>query len=154
MADPITIGTTAIGALVTLMTGYMQYRAAVETAKQAGTAPPSSPMEADQGERALTVVKEGIATYGNADEQADLANFERNPQRNRADIERTMSDLAARSQPFAQQLQTLAHHANIQTGGVQGSVNVTDEGKIYGPATGVNTGDITYTYNPGKEDGH
>jgi hypothetical protein len=100
------------------------------------------------------VIRAGIATHGNADEQADLASFERNPPRNRGNLERAMADLAQRSQPFAQQLQTLAQQANIQTGGVQGTVNVSDQGKIYGTATGVNTGTIsgTYTFNDHDED--
>ncbi len=154
MADPVTISAAVIGALVSLMTGYMQYRAAVETAKQNKKPEPAKPPEANQGQRALTVIREGIVTHGNDDEQADLANFERNPQRNRGDLERAMTDLAQRSDPFAQQLQTLAQQANIQTGGVQGTVNVSGQGKVYGPATGVNTGTIsgTYTFNERDED--
>jgi hypothetical protein len=148
------ISATVITALVSLMTGYMQYRATVETAQQSGAPKPEKPAEADQGEHALTVVRDGIATHGNADEQADLASFERNPPRNRGDLERAMTELAQRSVPFAQQLQTLAQQADIQTGGMQGNVNVSDQGKIYGTATGVNTGTIsgTYTFNDHDED--
>jgi hypothetical protein len=148
------ISATVITALVSLMTGYMQYRAAVETAQQSGAAEPEKPAEADQGERALTVVREGIVTHGNEDEQADLASFERNPPRNRGNLERAMAELAQRSQPFAQELRTLAQQSNIQTGGVQGTVNVSDQGKVYGPTAGVSEGDMsgTYTFNDHDED--
>jgi hypothetical protein len=95
------------------------------------------------------VIRAGIVTHGNEDEQADLASFERNPPRYADMFTRTLADIANRQPDFAQELRTVAQQANIQTGGVQGTVNVSDQGKIYGTATGVNTGTIsgTYTFN-------
>ncbi|WP_124682029.1 hypothetical protein [Candidatus Viridilinea mediisalina] len=65
---------------------------------------------------------------------------------------RALTDIAAREPAFAQQLQTLAQQANIQTGGVQGSVNVSGQGKVYGTTGGVITGTVTGNYTLGKDD--
>jgi hypothetical protein len=54
-----------------------------------------------------------------------------------------LARLAERSPVVATQLQTLAQQTNIQTGGVQGSVNVSEGGKV-DQAAGVNTGTVTY----------
>ncbi len=51
--------------------------------------------------------------------------------------------------------QTLAPQANIQTDGVQGTVTVSGQGKVYGTAVGViasgGTVTGTYTFNEGDE---
>jgi len=148
MADPVTIGAVITG-LVGALTAYMNYRVGMKQAEQKGAAPPAKSEEAAKGETAIEVVKAGIERHGNEDERADLANFERNPQRYQYGLARALADIAAREPAFAQQLQTLAQQANIQTGGIQGSVNVSDQGKIYGPTAGVNTGEMsgTYTFN-------
>jgi hypothetical protein len=148
MADPITIGVAVITGLVGAYKAYTEYKAAVVTAQAAQQAAPAKTEDVAKGEQVAQVVETGIQKYGNEDERADLANFARNPERYREGLAHVLSDIAKREAAFAGQLQTVAQQANIQTGGVQGSVNVSGEGKIYGPATGVNEGDITYTYNP------
>jgi len=57
-------------------------------------------------------------------------------------LSKVIADVAARSPAFAGQLQTLAQQANIQTGGAQGKVEISGEGKVYGPAVGLNPGTI------------
>lgn len=63
-----------------------------------------------------------------------------------------MTDIAAREPGFAQQLQTLAEQANIQTGGVHGEVKVSDHGKIVGGAFGVSTGEVRINVRDDDED--
>jgi hypothetical protein len=152
VTDAITISAVITG-LVTALTAYMKYRVDMKQAEQKGASAPAKTEEVAKGERAMEVVKAGIEQHGNEDEHADLANFERNPKRYQDGLARVLTDIAARKPAFAQQLQTLAQHANIQTGGAHGNVNVSGEGKIYGPASGVNTGSITYAYNE-KDDKH
>ena len=144
----------AISGLVSLITGYMTYRVGMKNADQKGTPAPEKPDDRTlkQGEQAIEVVKAGVAQYGDEDEQADLANFERNPTRYEDALRRVLTDVASRNPAFAQQLQTLAQQANIQTGGVQGTVNVSDQGRIYGPTAGTNTGTMSGTYTFGRED--
>jgi hypothetical protein len=80
-----------------------------------------------------------------------IENFEDDPETYQEAMQKALARLAERSQPFAQQLQTLAQQANIQTGGVQGSVNVTGQGKIIGPSAGVNTGTMGGTFHVGGD---
>ena len=152
MADPITIGTAVITGLVTLMSAYMQYRASMKQADQKGAPAPAKTDEIKQGETAMEVVKAGVERHGNEDERADLANFERNPQRYQDGLAHVLTDIAAREPAFAQQLQTLAQQANIQTGGVHGEVKVSDHGKIVGGAFGVSTGEVRINVRDDDED--
>jgi hypothetical protein len=144
MADQSIIS-AAITGVVSLLSAYMTYRVGLKQAEQKGAPAPAKPDEQTltQGERALEIVKAGVAQHGDADEQADLASFERNPQRYQDALARVMTDIATRSPAFARQLQTLAQQANIQTGGIKGEINVSDQGKV-DQAAGVNTGTMTY----------
>jgi hypothetical protein len=144
MADPATIGAVITG-MVSLLSAYMTYRVGMKQAEQKGSPAPAKPDEATmkQSEAALTVVKQGVEQHGDDDERADLASFERNPQRYQEALARVLTDIATRSPAFAAQLQSLAQQANIQTGGVRGSVNVSGQGKV-DQAAGVNTGTMTY----------
>lgn len=151
MADPITIGVAVITGLVGLYKAYTEYKAAVVKAQAEQKAAPAKTEEATQGEQVAGIVKTGIEQHGNADERADLANFERNPERYREGLARVLSDIAARAPAFAGQLQAVAQQANIQTGGVQGSVNVSDHGKV-DLAAGVNTGTMTYHAREDEQD--
>jgi hypothetical protein len=81
-----------------------------------------------------------------------VESFEDDPDTYEEALQKTLARLVERSQPFAQQLQTLARQVNIQTGGVQGSVNVTGQGKIIGPSAAVNTGTMGGTFNVGGDD--
>jgi hypothetical protein len=150
MADPISIA--VITGLVALMTGYMKYRADMKQAEQKGAAAPAKTEEVTKGETALAQVKQGVAQHGDEKDQNALAQFETDPDDYRDVFEKKLARLAERSPAFAQQLQTVAQQANIQTGGVQGSVNVSGEGKVYGPVVGANTGTISGTYTLGKKD--
>jgi len=144
MTDPVTLG-TIISGLVSALSAYMTYKVGMKQAEQKSAPAPAKPDERTlkQGEQAMEIVKVGVAQHGDADEQADLVSFERNPQRYQDTLTKVMTDIAAREPTFTQQLQTLAQQANIQTGGVQGSVNVSGEGKV-DQAAGVNTGTMTY----------
>jgi len=152
MADPITIGVAVITGLVGAYKAYTEYKAAVLKAKAEQQAPPTKTEEAAKGEQVAQVVETGIQQYGKPEEQTALAGYQQSPQLFEPVLSKVLTDIAAREPAFASQLQTVAQQANIQTGGVQGSVNVSGQGKIYGPATGVNQGDITYTYNPADDD--
>jgi hypothetical protein len=149
MPEPI-ITTAIITGLVSVFKAYTEYKAAV--AKQ--EAPPAKSEEVVKGEQAAPIITTGIAQHGDAKEQTTLQLFEDDPETYEEAMRRVLERVANRSQPFAQELRTLAQQSNIQTGGVQGTVNVSDQGKVYGTATGVNTGTIsgTYTFNDHDED--
>jgi hypothetical protein len=151
MAEPFTAAAFITG-IVGAFKAYVDYRSAVDSAKVKQQPAPAKPEAAAKGEQAAPLVKAGVEQHGNEDERADLANFERNPDRYAEGFVRALTDIAAREPAFAQQLQTLAQQANIQTGGVQGSVNVTGQGKVYGTAAGVITGTVTGNYTLGKDD--
>jgi hypothetical protein len=152
MADPVTIGAAVISGLVTLLSTHAKYRADFEQAQQKDSVVPEKPEEAKRGEAALAIVKAGIEQRGTEKEQADLKLFERNPQRYQDGLVRALTNLAMREPTFAQQLQRLVQQANIQTSGVQGNVNVSGQGKIYGSAAGLNAGTISGTYTFGGDD--
>jgi len=153
MAEPILVATAVITGLVGAYKAYTEYKAATAKATEQKVPPPPKGEAAAQGEQAAPIIKTGVAQHGDADEQADLANFERNPARYEAAMAKVLADIAARAPAFAGQLQTIAEQANIQTGGVQGNVTVNDQGKIIGTAVGVNIGTIegTYTVCPDDE---
>ncbi len=148
MMDPATTS-AVIGGLVATLSAYMNYKVGMRKFEQENTAKPAEPDKQiiDQAEAALPVIRSAVEQYGNEDEQADLTSFERNPQRNAGNLERTLTDIATRQPAFAQQLQTLAQQANIQSGGVHIS-----GGTVYGGVTGHNTGTQTNTYNFGNHD--
>ena len=151
MAEPVTIAAVVITGLVGTYKAYTEYRAAVAKAKEEQKAEPAKTEAATKGEQVAEVVKAGVERHGSEDERTDLANFERNPQRYGEGLARTLSDLAAREPAFAHQLQTVAQQAGVQGSGVQGNVNVSGEGKVYGTAVGVNTGTVAGTYNFGED---
>ena len=147
MAEPITLAAAVITGLVGAYKAYTEYKAATFKATEAKAPPHAKSDEAATGEQAAPIIKVGVAQHGDADEQADLASFERNPERYAGALSKVLADIAARAPAFADQLQTVAQQANIQTGGVQGNVNVSGQGKIIGTAVGVNDGTISGTYN-------
>jgi hypothetical protein len=142
--DPSIIS-AAISGVVSLITGYMTYHVGMQSTDQAK--PDDETIH--KGEQAMTLVKTGVSQYGNEDEQADLARFERNPLRYTSNVERVLTDIATRNPTFAQQLQAFAPQGTMQAG-MQGNVNVSGQGKIYGNAFGVNEGEVhggTYNFN-------
>lgn len=151
MTEPITIAAVITG-IVGAFKAYTEYKA-VEVKAEAERKPaPAKSDEAAKGEQAAPIIKAAVTQHGDADEQADLANFERNPTRYADGLVKVLSDIATREPAFAGQLQTLAQQANIQTGGVQGNVNVSGQGKVYGTAAGVVTGTVSGTYNIGRDE--
>lgn len=88
------------------------------------------------------VVQAGIDEHGGEREQKALANFTADPETYEGALVKVMTQLAERSPAFLAQLQALSQQASIQPG-VQGSVNVSGHGRIYGVAGGVITGDVT-----------
>lgn len=146
MAEPITIGVAVITGLVGAYKAYTEYKAAVAKAQAEQKATPAKAEAATKGEQVAQVVETGIQKYGKPEEQTALAGYQQSPQLFEPVLSKALTDIATREPAFAQQLQTLAQQANIQTGGVQGSLNVSGQGKIYGPAAGVNTGEMSGTY--------
>jgi hypothetical protein len=152
MAEPVTI-TALITGLVGAYTAYTQYKAAVAKAEVEKTPPPAKSPEATKGEQAAPIIKAGVATHGEPRDVKVVGNFEEDPETYQEALQKALERVATRSQPFAQQLQTLAQQANIQTGGVQGSATVSGQGKVYGTVAGVITGSVTSSYNvPDDED--
>jgi len=143
MPDPIIIGTAAITGLVGVYKAYTDYKAAVAKAGEKEAAPTKS-AEAAKGEQATPLVKAAVQQHGDTKDQRALANFEDDPELYEGALKTMLTRLTDRSPAFAQQFQTLVQQANIQTGGVQGSVNVSGQGRISGVAGGVITGDVTY----------
>jgi|SRR5215213_9273983 len=143
MAEPITIGIAIITGLVGAYKAYTEYKAAVVKAQAEQKVAPAKTEEAAKGEQVAQVVKAAVQQHGNDKDRNAIAQFEDEPDDYREALERKLLRLAETNPAFAQQLQTVAQQANIQTGGVQGSVNVSGEGKV-DQATGVNTGTMTY----------
>jgi len=143
MAEPITIGAAVITGLVGAYKAYTDYKAAVAKAEAEKKAAPTKDAEAAKGEQAAPLVKAAVQQHGDAKAQQTLALFEDDPDTYDEALRKVMTRLAEQSPAFATQLQTVAQQANIQTGGVQGSVNVSGQGKV-DQAAGVNTGTMTY----------
>jgi Na+-transporting methylmalonyl-CoA/oxaloacetate decarboxylase gamma subunit len=152
MAEPITIGTAVIAGLVAAYKAYTDYKAAVVKAEAEKAAAPAKSAEAAKGEQVAPVVKAAVQQHGTAKEQTTLELFEGDPDTYRTALEKVLADLATKNSAFAGQLQTVAQQADIQTGGVSGTVNVSGEGKVYGAAVGVNIGEIKGEYKFGAED--
>jgi hypothetical protein len=152
MAEPITIAGVVIGGLVSAYKAYTEYRAATAKTTEQKAPPPAKSDAAAKGEQAAPIIRAGVQQHGEPKDVKVVENFEDDPETYQEALQKTLARLAERSQPFAQQLQTLAQQAQIQTGGVQGSVNVSDQGRVYGTAAGVNTGTISGTYNIGSDE--
>ncbi len=132
-----------ISGVVSLFTGYMTYRVGMQQPEQQ---PKPDEETLQKGEQVMTIVRTSVSQYGNQDEKADLANFERHPQRYGDILGRTLTDIATHTPVFMQQLESLVKQLDIQPGGVQGNVNVAGQDKIYGSSTGINQGTTTSTY--------
>lgn len=152
MAEPVTIATAVITGLVGAYKAYADYKAATAKAEEKGEPKPAKSEEAAKGEQAAPIIKAGVAQHGDADEQADLANFERNPARYEAAMAKVLADIAARKPAFAGQLQTIANEAKIQTGGVHGEVTARDNAKIQGQVAGVVEGTMSGTFTFNEDD--
>jgi uncharacterized membrane protein YebE (DUF533 family) len=152
MAEPITIAGVVIGGLVSAYKAYTEYKAATTKAAEAKAPAPAKSEAAVKGEQAAPIIKAGVEQHGEPKDVKVVANFEDDPETYEEALQKMLARLAASSQPFAQQLQTLAQQADIQTGGVQGSVNVSGQGKVIGPSAGVNTGTMGGTFNVGGDD--
>ena len=152
MAEPITVAGVVITGLVGAYKAYTEYKAAVGKAKEQGAPEPPKSEQAAKGEQAAPIIKAGVAAHGEPKDVKVVENFEEDAETYQEALHKALERVAARSQPFAQQLQTLAQQANIQTGGVQGSATVSGQGKVYGTVAGVVTGSVTGTYNVTDEE--
>lgn len=150
MADPVTLGVIITG-LVGAYKAYADYKAAVVKAQAEQKPAPAKDAEVAKGEQVAQVVETGIQKYGRPEEQTALAGYQQSPQLFEPVLSKVLADVAAREPAFAGQLQTVAQQAQIQTGGVQGSVN--NSGTIKGNAVGVNTGTISssFTFSEGDD---
>lgn len=119
--------------LIATLTAYMTYRVGMAEAR---------PENYAQGEQAMVVVEHGIQQHGTQDEQTDLENFRRNPERYQEQFARALADLATRQDEFAQQLQQLVPQVQYQ-----GTAEVKDHGRVYGSNVGTNAGTISNTIN-------
>ena len=152
MAEPITLAAAVITGLVGAYKAYTEYKAATFKATEAKAPPPAKSDDAAKGEQAAPIIKVGVAQHGEPKDVRVVESFEDDPETYEEALQKTLARLAERSQPFAQQLQSLAQQANIQTGGVRGNVNISGQGKVYGTAAGVVTGTVTGTYTFNEED--
>lgn len=142
MTDPVTLGVIITG-LVGAYKAYTEYKAAVVKAEAEQKAAPAKAEEATKGEQAAPLVKAAVQQHGDGKVQQTLALFEDDPETYQEALRKVLTRLAEQNPAFASQLQTVAQQANIQTGGIQGAVNVSGEGKV-DQAAGVNTGTMTY----------
>jgi hypothetical protein len=149
MADPISLGVIITG-LVGAYKAYADYKAAVVKAQAEQQPAPAKSEDVTKGEQVAPIIKAGVEQHGDAKDRRALDNFEDDPDTYQEALQKVLTRLAAHAPPFAQQLQTLAQQANLQTGGVQGSVTVT--GKVIGTVTGVNTGTISGSYTINDDD--
>lgn len=153
MSEPITIAGVVIGGLVSVYKAYTEYKAATAKAIEEKAPTPAKTAEIEKGAHTAEIIKASVQQHGEPKDVRVVESFEDDPDTYEEALQKTLARLSERSQPFAQQLRNLAaQQANIQTGGVQGSVDVS--GEVYGAAVGVNTGTIsgTYTINKGKKD--
>ena len=144
--DPATISAGITG-VVGLLSAYMQYRVGMKQAEQKGEAAPEKPDEQtlQDGEKALVVVQEAVVKHGNEDEQADLASFERNPERYQKQFEQVLLDIAAREPTFADRILKL--QPQVGNDANQGSVTINNS-TITGNPTGVmSNSTINQTFN-------
>ena len=151
MADPVTLGVIVTG-LVGVYKAYTEHKVAVAKVTEKQDAPPAKSEAAAIGEQIAPLIKTAVEQHGAAKEQTTLQLFEDDPETYEEPLKKVLISLAGRNTAFAGQIQTLAQKANIQTGGIQGSVNVSGQGKVYGPATGVNTGTMSGTYTFSHKD--
>lgn len=137
-----TILSSAITGVVSAVAAYMQYRVGMQQAEHKTEALPEKPNEQtlQQGEQALAVVQEAVANHGTKDEQIDLTNFERNPQRYEKQLAQVLGDIAAREPAFAERILTLVPQADNDSS--RGTVTL-NESIVTGVVGGVITGDIT-----------
>lgn len=149
MADP-TIVQAVITGLVSTFAAYTTYKTAVGKAEQEQTPPPPQPDDAAKGAAVASVIETAIAQHGTADEQADLANFQRNPQRYAGAFASVLADIAARSPEVAQQLQVLTQQANIAQAGSL-VVNIGNYASNQG-AQGTFNAPVTFGTQPKTED--
>ena len=150
MADPITVLSTVIGGLVSVFTAYTQYKGAVKQAEAKQESPPVKSDEAAKCKAVAQVVETAITKHGNEDERADLANFQRNPQRYADAIATVIREIAAREPGFAQQLQVLVQQANIAQDG-SNVVNIKNEASNYG-AQGTFNAPVSFGTPPKADD--
>jgi hypothetical protein len=144
MADPVTLGVIVTG-LVGAYKAYADYKAAVtKTATKEELPAKTEPVA--KGELVAPLVKNAIEKHGEPKEQTTLQLFEEDPDTYEEALKKVLTYLAQRNPTFATELQTLAEQANIQTGGFQGTVNVSEGGIVYGPTAGTNHGTMSGTY--------
>lgn len=151
MADPVTLGVIITG-LVGAYKAYTEYKAAVAKLREKQDTPPSKGEAAAKGEQVAPLIKAAVEQHGATKEQTTLQLFEDDPETYEEPLKKVLISLADHNPAFASHIQTLAQKADIQTGGIQGSINVSGQGKVYGPAAGVNTGTMSGTYSFGETD--
>jgi uncharacterized membrane-anchored protein YhcB (DUF1043 family) len=145
MTDPITAG-AAIGALVTLMGKWLNYD--IEKRKLEQESKPTSQLdtEAQQGQKVLAEVQQGVQTHGTQREQQALTVFESDPELYRHALEKALGELAQQKPAFANlltQLQQQAEQAGVQTSNITGTAKAKTN---YGQQAGVNTSTMTQTF--------
>lgn len=146
MADAPTVG-AVISGMVSLLSAYMTYRVGMKNAEAATPAPRPDDDTLKQGESAMNIVRTGVSQYGNEDEKANLAGFERNPQRYEQQLAQVLSEIALRYPVFRQELESFARQNEIKPS-VQATANV--HGNNYGPNVGNVQGNLeggSYTVN-------
>jgi hypothetical protein len=140
-----------ITGLVGAYKAYADYKAAIVKAEEKRESAPAKSTEVAKGEQAAPLVTAAVQQHGDVKAQQTLTLFEDDPDTYQEALRKVLARLAEHNPAFAQQLQTVAQQANIQTGGVHGQVNVSGDGKV-DQAAGVNTGTMTYQARHDDED--
>lgn len=148
MIDPASLSALITG-LVASYKAYADYRAATAQATAKQLAAPARSAEAAAGEQAAPIVKAAVAQHGGSLEQTTLALFEDQPAAFETALISVLTQLAARSPAFAQQVQALA--VQLPASGIQSTVNVSGNAQV-GSVIGTNTGTVhhTTTFSPDK----
>ncbi|WP_129676554.1 hypothetical protein [Candidatus Chloroploca sp. Khr17] len=153
MLDPVSLGVVITG-LVGAYKAYADYRAVVEKARLEQHEPPAKTEAVSKGEQVAQVITAEVATHGATDVQQTLPLFEANPALFAVPLQTLLTQLAARSEPFAARLRHLADEVKLASpaAGMHGEVNLKDNAKAYGPVAGISTGDITWTGQGNADD--
>lgn len=141
MLDPATAGAMITG-IVGVYKAYTEYKAALAKAHIEQQDVPIKSQDSAKGEQVAPIVKASVLQHGEPKDVQAIENFEDDPDTYQEALQKVLTRLAQRSPAFAKQIQMLAQQANIQSEGVTGTVNISGQGKVYGAAIGVSTGEV------------
>lgn len=104
--------------MLAILTPYLEHRNELRKAQEQGETLPTQPMGLDMRKGMLihNTLTTAMQEHGDEDEQNDLVNFERNPNRYEEFMGYVISDMAARHPVLAHTLEEFAHEQGIAEG--------------------------------------